>query len=74
LGLINPQTQGACLVAKWIIRVANGEEACKILVRHQIKEVAPLKKWKDVCWLDKLLMAPFFKIRVSFPLQSIRKS
>ena len=36
LGLIDPKTQGFCLVVKWIIRVAKGDEPWKVLVRNRI--------------------------------------
>ena len=74
LGLIDPKTQGFCLAAKWIIRVAKGDEPWKVLVRNRIFLPIVRGKWQGVGWLDKLLHTPYFSIKASPSLQSVWKA
>lgn len=71
---MDPKTQGICLASKWIVRVVSGDEPWKILLRNRIALANRNNKWHNVGWLDKILLAPFFHLKGSFPLQSIWKA
>lgn len=55
--MIDPFTQGVCLITKWIIRVLDGATPWKSPIRHIIATTKANNTWKEVGWKNKILMA-----------------
>ena len=74
LGILDPYIQDIFLTTKWIVRSLDGNAPWKHLICHPIQTATTGHSWVLANWSDKLLLAPYFKLHGSAPLNSIWKS
>lgn len=54
---------------EWLLEMSLGR-SWFIIKSYKLLKI----KWQSVRWIDKILLAPFFQLKVSFPLLSIQKA